>query len=586
MAEYLDEFEASDEVLGKVYELNKKYNKQIEENEEVYRNVNWSLKNMEWDNVFNYGEGNSIDFTKLQGIVGIFGKNYSGKSSIVDTLLYTMYNKTSKSIKKSYNIINQNKESCNSRVQIEVDGKNYFIERSSKKDIKKRTGEDLQTATTDLEFYSEDEVGQSTGLNGTSRQDTDSNVRKYFGTINDFLLTSMASQLDSLSFINEGSTKRKEYLAKFLDLEIFDKKFKMAKEESALTRASLKKLEGVDFDEQISSIKKEITKSELAIESHKAECRVMRSDLQEMNLELKQLSNKIDSVPAEIIDPVLTQQEISRKERLILETSGNRTRTIAQLEQDENKFENIADFLETFNVDSYKEKLALIEKKKSRLAELIKEMGVLCDEKLRNVKKQDLLSEVPCGDKYPSCRFIKDAHQAGELVQITQASMTKNAVETNTLGAEISSMEPKKIEDHMQKYELLLNKKANLATSIASAKLTIERADSLIFREQVELDELKNKNKEYIENKEAIENLKQLLKELKKHQQDIRNQERSIEECDAKVMRLHQRHGSLDEKLKSTKERLKEKKAARARLCCIPSTDDVLSPKWCLLRDH
>ena len=58
----------------------------------------------------------------------------------------------------------------------------------------------------------------------------------------------------------------------------------------------------------------------------------------------------------ESIDPVLTQQEISRKERLILETSSNRTRALSQLEQDENKFENISDFIETFNIESYEEK--------------------------------------------------------------------------------------------------------------------------------------------------------------------------------------------------------------------------------------
>ena len=107
MAKYLEEYEATEEVLQKVYELNKSFNKQIEENEDVMRNVNWSLQRLEWDNLFNYAEGNSIDFTKLEGIVGIFGKNYSGKSSIVDTLLYSMYNSTSKSIRKNLNIINQ-----------------------------------------------------------------------------------------------------------------------------------------------------------------------------------------------------------------------------------------------------------------------------------------------------------------------------------------------------------------------------------------------------------------------------------------------------------------------------------------------
>ena len=61
---------------------------------DISRNINWKLKHLEWDNLFNYGEGNKIDFENLNGIIGIFGKNYSGKSSVVDSLLYTVYNTT------------------------------------------------------------------------------------------------------------------------------------------------------------------------------------------------------------------------------------------------------------------------------------------------------------------------------------------------------------------------------------------------------------------------------------------------------------------------------------------------------------
>ena len=74
-------------------------------------------------------------------------------------------------------------------------------------------------------------------LNGTTRNETDAHIRKRFGTVEDFLLTSMSSQLDSLSFIKEGSTRRKEILAKFLDLDIFEKKFKLAHEDSSDLKA-------------------------------------------------------------------------------------------------------------------------------------------------------------------------------------------------------------------------------------------------------------------------------------------------------------------------------------------------------------
>ena len=56
-------------------------------------------------------------------------------------------------------------------------------------------------------------------------------------------MTSMSSQIDSLRFINEGSTKRKEALAKFLDLEFFEKKYKLIKDEAADLRGALRKAE-------------------------------------------------------------------------------------------------------------------------------------------------------------------------------------------------------------------------------------------------------------------------------------------------------------------------------------------------------
>ena len=560
MKEYLKEFEVTEEVMKKVYDLNKKYNTQIEEGEDVMRNVHWSLQSLEWDNLFNYGEGNTIDFTKLEGIVGIFGKNYSGKSSIVDTLLYSLYNSTSKSIRKNLNIINQNMPGCKATATIKVDDKEYIVERTSDKYTKRLKGVETQEASTDLEFYSQDMLGNVTGLNGTSRQDTDKNVRKYFGTLNDFLATSMASQLDSLSFINEGSTKRKEFLAKFLDLEIFDKKFKMAKEESAATKVSLRKLEDIDFEEQIRVIKRDITKSELGIESHKADCRSMREDLAELNIELSNLETKIDSVPAEIIDQVLTQREIENKERLILKTTANRTNAKSQLKKDEEKYAKISEFLKAFEVDSYKHKERIVDEKSNELSLLIKEMAKFSDERIRNLHKHDLLADVPCGDKYPSCKFIKDAHQAGELIQIGEGKMSENAVATNKLGEEINELNPKMIKGHLEKYELLVQKKSDLANAIATAKITIERADALLFKEQVLLDTLKKKSQEYDENKEAIENLKDLLSMLTEMKNSVKQKENSIETCENKVMRLYQKHGSLEQKLKFVKGQLKEKK--------------------------
>ncbi|MEY2924942.1 MAG: Megavirus chiliensis, partial [Bacteroidota bacterium] len=176
--EYLKEFNPTEETLNEVFALNSKYNKVVEESEDISRNVHWKIKKFEWDNLFNYGEGNSIDFDNLSGTVGIFGKNYSGKSSVIDSLLYTIYNNTSKNIRKTYNIINQNKDWGAGKVEIEANNKIYTITRKSDKYTKKLKGKVTDEAKTQADFDYVDQVSGEVGsLNQTERGGTDKAIR-------------------------------------------------------------------------------------------------------------------------------------------------------------------------------------------------------------------------------------------------------------------------------------------------------------------------------------------------------------------------------------------------------------------------
>ena len=221
--------------------------------------------NLKWDNLFNYGNGNRIDFTNFAGITGIFGRNFSGKSSIIDSLLFTIYNSISKNSRKNLNIINNDKTEGSGQVKIRRGNKIFTIERQVSKYLKRLKGEETIEAKTIVDFSCVDIfTGEKKSLNGLTRADTDKNIIKYFGTIEDFLITSMSSQLGALSFINEGSTKRKEILAKFLDLEIFDKKYKTAKEDASDLKAAIKLLEAVDYEVELKKYRQEVFDNEVA----------------------------------------------------------------------------------------------------------------------------------------------------------------------------------------------------------------------------------------------------------------------------------------------------------------------------------
>ena len=152
--EYLKEYEPDARTLERVFQLNSRYDARVNGEDAGLRNVEWSLKKMEWDNLFNYGENNTINFEKLNGVVGVFGKNYSGKSSVIDSAQDTIYNSISKNNRKNLNIINQNKQAGCGRVEIDIDGKAYIIERKSEKYKKKLHGEETDEAKTCLLYTS------------------------------------------------------------------------------------------------------------------------------------------------------------------------------------------------------------------------------------------------------------------------------------------------------------------------------------------------------------------------------------------------------------------------------------------------
>ena len=68
----------STELIYKVKELNKNINLEIPK-DKAPKNIRWKPKVFEFDNMFSYGEGNYIDFTKLKGTIGLFAPNASGK---------------------------------------------------------------------------------------------------------------------------------------------------------------------------------------------------------------------------------------------------------------------------------------------------------------------------------------------------------------------------------------------------------------------------------------------------------------------------------------------------------------------------
>jgi DNA repair exonuclease SbcCD ATPase subunit len=548
--EYLKDYEANDQTLEKVYELNRKYNATAEEEEEITRNVNWNLKKFSWDNLFNYGEGNSIDFNKLNGVVGVFGKNFSGKSSIIDGLLYAMYNSTSKNERKNLNIINQNKQMCSADVEISVGDDTYSIHRESEKYLKKLKGEETLEAKTKTEFTKQNLITQDIDvLNGTTRNETDKNIKKVLGTMDDFLMTSMSSQMGSLSYINEGSTKRKEILAKFLDLDIFEKKFKLAKDDASDLRGALKTLEGKDYDEDIKAAQLLLNENTERTEEQEKACAAYKVQIEEVRNEITALTKKIESMPANIINivKVVEDKEIKSNELQIVDIDISEKKD--QHKQKLDHYQKIIQFLDNFDIDELETKKELINDKGKDLDNIISEINIEEREQEGIEKKVALLSEVPCGSEFSHCRFIRDAYTHKKLLPESKKKITLLNNNKEEIEKDIDTLQPDIVDSHLAKYNKVVEKKNNLSNEMARIELDIEKSKSKKTNLEVEIKELEAKFNEYEENKEVIENLEILSGEKRAATERMEREKQEYEECRNEILELYKQHGSLEQRL-------------------------------------
>jgi DNA repair exonuclease SbcCD ATPase subunit/predicted phosphodiesterase len=539
--EFLVNYKVEREILDKVFEINKKYNTEVEAKEEVARNVNWNVKSIEWDNLFNYGEGNKIDFSNLKGIVGIFGKNYSGKSSVIDSILYTLFNTTSKNEKKVSNVINTAKKNAVANLTISIGDSDYVIARSCEKSMKKNGTEETKT---ELNFLCD-----GVSMNGNTRVETDQNIKKLFGTMDDFLLTSMSSQLDSLSFIREGSTKRKEILARFLDLELFDAKNKLAKEESGSLKAIIKKLEAIDYDTEILKLDNELDTTNQLVSHNNSNSVNISQNLVELRNEISIIEGQLKNNNTEIININETLKRKTYLEQSLDKATKQKSSKQNELGNKQTELEKIKSIItkDYSNIDELKEKKKQKNVVISNLQQINFELQSILKEETALKSKTELLTKVPCDSKFPSCMFIKDAVEASPKLIETQVK--KKKIEEDKEAASNLLESYKGIDEQITKYETHVNDIHKFEKEELQLKVEVEKMNTILSNIKKEMIITEEKIDKYKKNEETFSRATELRIDKTQKEKELKLLEEVSKKTNEELTKSHMKIGSLTEKV-------------------------------------
>jgi DNA repair exonuclease SbcCD ATPase subunit len=254
LSQFLKPSDLEKDLMEKIFEINRRYNTHIRKEEDTLRNVQYRFGKLQWSNAFSFAEDNELDFPGHKGVLGIFGKSAVGKSSAaVDIPLYCMFNKISKRVTKNDTIINENKDECSAEIEVFLRNKMYKISRKTDTYLKsgKRKGKPVYQGRTEVDFRSFDVDGTEQILNGGERLETDAEIRKVFGTPEDFIATSVAPQWKLLNIVEAGATERQKLIGRYFDVDIFYQKYDLARDELKEIKKRLRDLGGEDIQSEV-----------------------------------------------------------------------------------------------------------------------------------------------------------------------------------------------------------------------------------------------------------------------------------------------------------------------------------------------
>ena len=541
--EYLErQFLLDDETLNKVIEINNNVNTKI--THEDTDNILWIPKKFEFSNMFSYGEGNKIEFDRAKGIIGLFAPNTQGKSSLFDSLSFCIFDKCSRAFKATH-IMNNQKDTFSCKFNFEIDGIDYFIEREA------HTTK-TEKVKVNVNFWRVvDGINES--LNGDERRNTNDVIKKYLGTYEDFVMTSLSLQGNNALFIDKSQSERKDILAQYIGVNVFDKLFDVVNEDNKEAAILLKNFKKDDFSLRLAELDEivktngkvfnELVEKKDEFEQDKTEVERKLSNLEsqiqqttlsiDLDVETKRLESFTSSLETNNGKLVKMEEQLTQAEGIVSELIESQSHL--------SKYNGIDIEVVYSNYQEEQKKLIEAEKVYSNAKLYLS----LAEEKIKHLDKHEY---------DPNCKyccdntFVKDAMVAKNALPELEAIVKQALVDATGIQQTLDRWDD--VEDAYKSYQSKHKEVNDSKTLVSRIKEYISKTKLDIRDSEDGIKDSTSKIEEYHRNKEQIELNKQLRTDITDTKEVINGIKKQIKEVDDEKLSIN----SIVSKAKQEKE--------------------------------
>lgn len=540
MSTFLKEKGLDDNEIISTIELFKHY-ESLADSDSTGRGTVWKLKNLHWDNMMNYGENNFIDCSKIPGLVGIFAPNASGKSSIFDIFLESVFDKVSKDVPRNIDLINDNKDVGIMKSIISIGDKDLSIDRKIERiSFGQRKNDVKQWGKTSLEASLD-----GVPINGTTRPETERSIRSLIGTFDDFVMTAMVTQNPVIGvpgaadIINCKETDRRKILFRFLDLDIFESVLNLAKNDHKEFAVKVKGLDIVELQKTLekffiekNAIEQQNESDAMLIEAYSNEIDILNSQIASSDLQ------KIEDSDSKARSIKLKLQNLEKQKNEILSRIKSFNNECIENKNNADKLSQSVPSNPEISLQDVIESIDKLKNNKDLLSSNFKTQNANFNSGMKSLK---LLDNIPCGNQFPDCKFIKEASSFLSIKDELQDGLKNLGIEISNIDEKIDSLSKikviheevlvwnKKSSEHKLKHLELQNELLQLANLLSSVEKNIES-------ENLELQKIESNEDSLAKLNELKELLAAFKKELARCQMQLSANTRKLGALDTNIL--------------------------------------------------
>ena len=535
VAEYIDRmmpFVTKEDLVG-IEKINRDINSRIQPSE-LQRNISWRPIKFDFSNMFSYGERNVINFDKVTGLMGLFAPNAQGKSSLFDSISFCLFDKCSRAYKAAA-IMNNRKSDFHCQLEFSIDGVTYGIRREG------RTINKGKNVKVDVDFWREGINGRES-LNGTERRDTNQVIETYVGRYEDFVMTALSLQSNNALFIDKSQSERKDLMAQFMGLDIFDKLYDTATNDIKDVNALIRNFRKTDFTSELAQKETDLNSKREEYDSLDSEKLKLESRKSELDEQIVNLSQQIIPIQGNLDIDELNSNVKKIEGDLTNWGDGKFDKTIKHTETKElvREAKEMIDSKVTINGTDIGEAQIQLNLVKGQIKDTLHQIELLKSGIEHNKEKLSHLAE---HEYDPNCNFcmnnifVKDAKE-------TEKKLGEQGNQLETLNilyeALITQLDDLAgVEDQFRQWKEWTDEHKRLIVVRERLESDIKTCDSKIELLQLQLERVKVDIKRYNDNVETITNNQALdiqIQNVRRLKQGVETQISDVNKLMLKLM--------------------------------------------------